>query len=163
MQFTLNTSTLAAGTYTGVVTLTAGSTTIDAPQTITVTVRVGPVEVYVAPGKTVDLPVTFGHLVTPSVNTQDGNRWLSLVLQGSGSFRFIFPYNIHIAPVDGMSAGNFTGNIVTSGSSVAAENVNIPVTMRLTTQPIAQASDGDRSAPGARSAHAGLCFVPRSR
>jgi len=139
LQFTLNTSTLAAGTYTGVVTLTAGSTTIDAPQTITVTVRVGAVDVYVAPGKTVDLPVTFGHLVTPSVNTQDGNRWLSLALQGSGSFRFIFPYTVHIAPVDGMGTGNYTGNIITSGSSVSTENVNIPVTMHLTTQPIAQA------------------------
>src|SRR5215471_16272664 len=40
LNFTLNTTGLAAGTYTAIVTVTdAGTTTIDAPQTITVTVR----------------------------------------------------------------------------------------------------------------------------
>ena len=41
IQLALNTSALAAGTYTGSVTVN-GSNVVDAPQTITVTVRIGP-------------------------------------------------------------------------------------------------------------------------
>lgn len=139
LQFALNTSALAAGTYTGTVTVSAGSNTIDAPQTITVTVRVGPVDVYVAPGTSSDLHITTNHAIATSSTTQDGNRWLSLVLEGTGSFRFSYPYRIHVQPTDGMAEGTYTGSVTTSGSSVAAENVTIPVTMHLTSQPIAQA------------------------
>jgi uncharacterized protein (TIGR03437 family) len=39
-----------------------------------------------------------------------------------------------------MPAGNYTGSATTSGSTTAGENVTIPVTMHLTTQPIAEAS-----------------------
>lgn len=142
INFTLNTSSLADGqTYTAVATVTdASSATIDAPQTITVTVQVGKVTVYVAPGSSQDLPITANHMVNPTVTTQDGNHWLSLALQGTGSFRFVFPYNIHIQPTANMGTGTYTGSIKTSGSSVAAENVTIPVTMQVTTQPIAQVS-----------------------
>jgi adhesin/invasin len=139
LQFALNTSGLAAGTYTGTVTVNAGSSTIDAPQTITVTVRVGPVDVYVAPGKSNDLHITTNHAISATASTQDGNRWLSLTLEGTGSFRFVYPYRIHVQPADGMTEGTYTGSVTTSGSSVASENVTIPVTMHLTSQPIAQA------------------------
>ncbi|MBZ5620434.1 MAG: hypothetical protein LAQ69_17170 [Acidobacteriia bacterium] len=139
LQLALNTTGLAAGTYTGVVTVSAGSNTIDAPQTVTVTMRVGPVDVFAAPGASRDIPVTTNHLVTARNTTQDGNNWLSLVLDGTGSFRFVFPYRIHIAPTADMSPGTYNGSVSTSGSSVASENVTIPVTMHLTTQPIAQA------------------------
>jgi uncharacterized protein (TIGR03437 family) len=141
LQFALNSSGLAVGTYTGTVTVSAGSSTIDAPQTITVTVRVGSVDVYVAPGTTSDLHITTNHAITASSSTQDGNRWLSLALEGTGSFRFVYPYRIHVQPTDGMAEGTYTGSVTTSGSSVASENVTIPVTMHLTTQPIAQAVD----------------------
>ena len=140
LQFALNTSGLAAGTYTGTVTVSAGSNTIDAPQTITVTVRVGRVDVYVAPGTTSDVQITTNHAISASSTTQDGNRWLSLMLEGTGSFRFSYPYSIHVQPTDGMAEGTYTGSVTTSGSSVASENVTIAVTMHLTTQPIAQAN-----------------------
>jgi len=139
LQFALNTSSLAAGTYTGVVTITAPNT-IDAPQTITITVRVGAVDVFMAPGATRDFQVSTMHPVNTRATTQDGSNWLSLSLEGTGSFRFIYPYNIHIAPVDGMNPGNYTGSVISSGSSVSGENFTIPVTMHLTTQPIAEAS-----------------------
>jgi uncharacterized protein (TIGR03437 family) len=142
LQFALNTGALAAGTYTGTVTVSAGSSTIDAPQTITVTVRVGSVDVWVAPGTSSDLHITTNHAITASSATQDGNRWLSLALEGTGSFRFVYPYRIHVQPTDGMAEGTYTGSVTTSGSSVASENLNIPVTMHLTTQPIAQANPG---------------------
>ncbi|HYW41580.1 MAG TPA: hypothetical protein VE959_01910 [Bryobacteraceae bacterium] len=138
LLFSLNTTALAAGTYTGIVTVTGSADTVDAPQTITVTVRVGKVEVYAAPGTTLDVPITTTHAVTS--NVQNGSGWLSLVLDGTGSFRFVFPYRIHFAPPAGMAAADYNASVTTGGSTVAAENVTIPVTMHLTTQPIAQAS-----------------------
>ncbi len=140
LQFTLNTSGLTAGTYTGTVTVSSDSSTVDAPQTVTVTVQVGPVTVYVAPGSSSDLHITTSHAVSTSSTTQDGNRWLSLVLNGTGSFQFPFVYRIHVAPTADMAEGTYTGSVTTSGSSVASENVTIPVTMHLTSQPIAQAN-----------------------
>jgi len=149
LNFTLNTSSLTGGkTYTAVVTVTdASSATIDAPQTITVTVQVGAVvSVYVAPGSSQDIPITTNHKWTSThATTQDGNNWLSLVLEGTGSFRFVFPYSIHIQPTAGMGVGTYNGSVTTSGSSVAGENVTIPVTMQVTTQPIAQAVPGQIS------------------
>lgn len=139
LQFTLNTTSLAAGTYTGIVTISATGNTIDAPQTITVTVRVGPVDVFVAPGTSRDVPVTTTHLINARSTTQDGRNWLSLVLDGTGSFRFVYPYRIHVSPPEDMAAGAYNGSVSTSGSSVASENVTVPVTMHVTTQPIAQA------------------------
>jgi uncharacterized protein (TIGR03437 family) len=94
----------------------------------------------VAPGTTSDLHVTTTHAVSTSSTTQDGNRWLTLVLNGTGSFQFPFVYRIHVAPTASMATGTYTGSVTTSGSSVASENLTIPVTMHLTTQPIAQAN-----------------------
>ena len=140
INFALNTSSLSDGkSYTGIVTVTdANTATIDAPQTITVTVQVGSVSVYVAPGSSQDLPVTFNHQVNFKPTTQDGNNWLSLVLNGTGSFRFVFPYSIHVQPTANMATGTYKGTLTTSGSSVAGENVTIAVTMQVTSQPIAQ-------------------------
>jgi len=144
VNFTLNTSSLAGGkTYTAIVTVTdASAATIDAPQTITVTVQVGSVSVYVAPGSSQDIPITTNHQVNYRPTTTDGNNWLTLVLNGTGSFRFVFPYSIHVQPTANMGAGTYNGSLTTSGSSVAGENLTIPVTMQVTTQPIAQASPG---------------------
>src|SRR5207249_10273738 len=61
-------------------------------------------------------------------------------LEGPGSFRFTYPYNIHLTPAAGMSPGNYNGSVTSTGSPTAAENFTIPVTMRVTTQPIADAS-----------------------
>jgi uncharacterized protein (TIGR03437 family) len=140
LQLALNTSSLAAGTYTGSVTVNGASNVIDAPQTITVTVRIGGVDVYVAPGSSRDVSFTTGSQVTWVATTQDGNRWLSLVVDGSGSFRFTYPYKIHVAPPAGVTSGTYTGSLAISGSALAADNQTVPVTMRVTTQPIAQPS-----------------------
>ncbi len=139
LQFALNTSSLSAGVYTGVVTITAPNA-IDAPQTITITVRVGGVEVYMAPNTVRDIPVTTTHLVGSRSTTQDGAPWLSLGLDGTGSFRFIYQYDIHLSPVPGQSPGNYTGSVSSLNSPIAGENFTIPVTMHLTTQPISDAS-----------------------
>jgi uncharacterized protein (TIGR03437 family) len=135
----LNTSTLAAGVYTGSVTVN-GANIVDAPQTITVTVQIGPLSMYVAPGSSSDVSFSTNSQLQGVATTQDGNRWLSLAMDGTGSFRYTFPYRVHVAPPASMATGTYTGSLVTSGSSFAPDNQTIPVTMHITTQPIAQAS-----------------------
>jgi uncharacterized protein (TIGR03437 family) len=152
LQLTLNTSALAAGTYTASVTVNGAANIVDAPQTITVTVRIGALSVYVAPASTSDVSFSTNSPLTGVATTQDGNRWLSLAVNGTGSFRFTYPYNVHVAPPTGMAQGTYNGSLVISGSSFAPDNQTIPVTMHITTQPIAQASPSqvtERLAQGA--------------
>lgn len=146
IQITVNASSLAASStpYTGFVTITAPNA-IDAPQTVTVTAAVGggvpsSVNVYVAPGTTQDVSFSSNSLLNSQTKTSDGNSWLSLALQGTGSFRFVLPYNIHVAPQATQTSGAYTGTITTSGSSFAPDNKTIAVTMNVTSQPIAQPS-----------------------
>ncbi|MGA9625895.1 MAG: hypothetical protein WBL65_17185 [Bryobacteraceae bacterium] len=138
LQLTLNTSTLAAGTYTASVTVNGAANVVDAPQTITVTVRIGALTMYVAPGSSSDVSFSTHSPLNGSASTQDGNRWLSLAQDGSGTFKFTFPYKIHMAPPAGMAQGTYNGSLVTSGSSFPPDNQTIPVAMHVTTQPIAQ-------------------------
>jgi uncharacterized protein (TIGR03437 family) len=144
LQFTLSSAGLAAGNSTGVVTVTdADANTVDAPQTITVTLQVGGsvppgVDVFVAPGASRDVGFSTNSQIASNIRTQDGGQWLSLALDGTGSFRFSYPYRIHIAPPAGMPLGTYSGAVVTSGSNFAGDNKTIPVTMRVTSQPIAQ-------------------------
>jgi uncharacterized protein (TIGR03437 family) len=146
IQLQVNAGSLAASTtpYTGIITITAPNT-IDAPQTITVTAAVGgtvpsSVTVYVAPGSSQDVSFTTNNTLSANTKTTDGATWLSLALQGTGSFRFVLPYNIHVAPQANQTSGTYSGTITTSGSTLAADNKTISVTMQVTTQPIAQAS-----------------------
>jgi uncharacterized protein (TIGR03437 family) len=144
LQFALNTSGLAAGTSTGIVTV-SDPNAVDVPQTITVTVQIGggvpsSLDVYVAPGGVRDLFFSTNSQIGNIVKANDGGAWLSLALDGSGSFRFSYPYRIHFAPAAGMGQGTYSATIATSGSSFAADNRTIPVTMRVTGQPIAQPS-----------------------
>ena len=144
LQFALNTAALSAGSQTAIVTVNDPNA-IDAPQTITVTVQIGSgipnsVDVYVAPGSTRDTRFATNGSLNSQATTQDGTRWLSLVLDGTGSFRFPVPYRIHVAPPAGMAEGTFTGSVTITGSSFAGDNKTVPVTMRVTTQPIIQAS-----------------------
>jgi uncharacterized protein (TIGR03437 family) len=169
LQFALNTSGLAAGIYTGIVTVSdASASTVDAPQTITVTVQVGggvpaSVDAYAAPGYTNDIQFTTNEQLFMQGTTKDGGSWLSvsmngggsfhfdystavraetgrasLALDGSGSFSYTYPYRIRLQPPAGMTPGTYNGT-VTATSTFAPDNKTIPVTMRLVSQPIAQA------------------------
>jgi len=146
LQFALNTSALPAGTVTGIVTV-SDPNAVDAPQTIAVTVQIGGgvpagLSVHVAPGATRDLEFSTNSQIGATVRTNDGGAWLSVALDGTGSFRFSFPYRIHFAPTAAMGQATYNGLITTAGSSFAADNKAIPVTMQVTTQPIARASTG---------------------
>jgi uncharacterized protein (TIGR03437 family) len=94
--------------------------------------------VFVAPGSSSGVSFSTHSPLNASPSTQDGNRWLSLVQDGSGSFKFTLPYKINVAPPAGMAQGTYTGSLIASGSSFPPDNQTIPVTMRVTTQPIAQ-------------------------
>ncbi|HKE29665.1 MAG TPA: hypothetical protein VKB88_45260 [Bryobacteraceae bacterium] len=148
LQFGLNTGSLAAGTYTATVMVKdASPASVDAPQTITVTVQIGSavpssLNVYVAPGGVNDTSFSVpSSSFSGSITTADGNNWLSLSLTTTGSFQFSYPYRIRIAPQAGNAAGStYTGTLVTSGSPFAGDNQTIAATMHVTTEPVAQAS-----------------------
>jgi uncharacterized protein (TIGR03437 family) len=141
VQIALNTSTLARGTYTGVVTV-ADPNAIDAPQTITVTVQVGTsvpdkADFFAAPNGSPDtLDFTTGSRLTSNITTQGGGNWLVVSQAGGGSFQFTIPYRISANPT-GLPVGSYSGSIVTSGSTSTADNKTIPVTFRITADPIA--------------------------
>lgn len=145
LQFAFSTGSLPAGLSTGIVTV-SDPNAVDAPQTITVTVQVGggvpsTLDRYVAPGGSLDVTFATNSQVNGKVTTQDGGSWLSLALDGTGSFRFVFPYKIQFRPPASMAAGTYNGTVVTTGSSFPGDNKTIAVTMRVTTQPIAAQPD----------------------
>ena len=160
IQLALATGSLAAGLSTGIVTV-SDPNAVDAPQTITVTVRLGGVDLHVAPGGARDVPIATQGLVSSHATTQDGNSWLSLVLDGTGSFRFSYPYRIHIQPPAAMAEGVYNGSIAATGAA-AGDTQTIPVTMRVTSQPIAQATPDHlaiRLAQGAPPLAAGVAVA----
>ncbi|MFN7936001.1 MAG: hypothetical protein U0R19_21910 [Bryobacteraceae bacterium] len=164
VNFQFQTNSLAVGTYTGTVTLSdAGA--LDAPQNITVTVQVGggvPSEanLYVAPnGGSDEVRFSTNSVLVPNVNTSSGGSWLSLALEGSGSFRFVFPYRIVGRHQEGMAEGTYTGTVALSNSQVGAENKTVPVRLQVTSQPISRSASSEvsfRIAAGARALEAPL-------
>lgn len=146
LTFTMNSVSLAAGMYTASVTISDANNAVDSPQVITVTVQVGggvpssigqTPPIYVAPGTTASVAFSTNSMINGHPSTQSGGNWLSLVLEGTGSFRFVLPYQINLSPPANLPAGTYSGSLVTSGSSFAPDNKTIPVTMQVTTQPIA--------------------------
>jgi len=139
----LNTASLTAGIQTAILTVSGDASTIDAPQTITVTVAMGGsvppgINVYVPPSGSVDIATPTNSDLRWLATTQDGNNWLSMTVSGNGSFRFVYPWSVHIAAQPANTPGAYTGSMTLSGSTFAADNRTIPVTMNVTTQPIAQ-------------------------
>jgi uncharacterized protein (TIGR03437 family) len=143
LSLNLTTSTLAAGTYTGFVSV-ADPNAVDSPQTIAVVVEVETVPstltLYAAPGggiatATIDpkSPVS----VQPSTST--GGSWLSVAAQGTSDGAY-YPYLVTATTQTNQSAGTYTGSIVVSGSNYAPDNQTIGVTLNVTTSPIAQLS-----------------------
>jgi uncharacterized protein (TIGR03437 family) len=132
LEFSFNTAGLAAGIYTSEVTVSAPGA-IDAPQVVTVTVQVGTdpasIDQYIAPGVIQGFPLKFSS--ASSNATTASSTWLSVVVNQVGTLQMYKVYSIQLAPPASMAPGAYTGTVVTNG------NETIPVTMRLTTQPIA--------------------------
>src|ERR1700733_9282715 len=144
IQFTFNTANLQAGNYTARVT-GSDPNAVDLPQGGIVTAFIGgwpplSVDQYVAPGTTVNIPLRNDALCCPPtscsgvVTTADGGKWLSLIVASQGTLQYF--QSIALQPAAGMASGVYTGKVVASFSS-GAPGYNVPVTMRVTTLPIA--------------------------
>ncbi len=145
VNFTLSTATLAAGTYTGAVTIRDGAA-IDAPQTVTVTVQVGggvPASIFLySPPNGGSDAVSFStnSVLTTNRTTQSGGEWLDVAYEGQGSFRFVQPYRVSARHLPGMPEGTYNGTLQIAGSSFAADNRTVQVRFVVTSQPIAFAA-----------------------
>jgi uncharacterized protein (TIGR03437 family) len=142
IQINLNTSSLAPGTYTEFVTVSAPGA-IDAPQNITVTAQVGGVPstltFYASPGgAAVTQQVITQSPVNAGTATLSGSGWLSVSLSGQGSFTTYFPYNVTVTPQTDQPAGDYAGTVTFADSPNAADNQQVAVTLHLTSSPIQQ-------------------------
>jgi uncharacterized protein (TIGR03437 family) len=138
IQISVQSSTLAKGTFTGIITV-SDPNAVDAPQFITVTVQVGgtvpdKLEFFVPPGGTASSTFTTASPVTTS---KTGGSWLSIAVDGIGTFRFNVPYRVTVDST-GLAVGDSNGSITLSGSSLASDNKTFPVVLHVTTQPILQ-------------------------
>lgn len=138
----LNTASLAAGSYTEFVSVNSPGA-VDAPQNITVTVQIGGVpsslQFYVAPsGGTASQQILTQSSVSASATTSNGGAWLSV--SGQGSFNFFYPYYVTATSTGSQAPGDYNGNVVLTGGSNPADNKTIPVTLHVTSSPIAQLS-----------------------
>jgi uncharacterized protein (TIGR03437 family) len=142
-----STATMLPGTYTETVTLNDPNS-IDAPQTITVTVQVdgaptGTLDFYVTPNNgastaqsdTTLQTVNIGGSVISTVKTSDNGPWLNFVLFGGNQVLFT-AYQIRVTAQTGQAEGTYSGMILLSGSIYPADNKTINVNLHVTSQPI---------------------------
>jgi uncharacterized protein (TIGR03437 family) len=143
VQIALNTASLAPGSYTEFVTVTAPGA-VDAPQNISVTIQVAGVPssltFYAAPGSasTTQQVVTQAKPASVQSSTLSGSGWLSVSLSGQGSFASFLPYLVTVNPQSLPAVGDYAGTVAFSGSAVATDNKQTSVTVHLTSSPIQQ-------------------------
>ena len=141
VQIALQTASLAAGTYTGTVTITDPNA-VDAPQFVVVTALVGgtvpsAINFYLPPGGSATQDFTTASPVKATISP--ASPWLSVAVNGEGSFSFNVPYKITATAASGMS-GASNATITLTGSSFAPDNKSIAVVLNVTTQPILEPS-----------------------
>ena len=134
----LQTSSLTAGTYTGVVTITDANA-VNAPQFVTVTAQVGgdvpsSMVFYLAPGGTASQ--SFMTTLPVKATVQPASSWLSFGTQGSGPFHINVPYQVTVKAGGSMATGTYMATVTLSGSSFAPDNTAISVTLNVTNDPI---------------------------
>ncbi len=88
---------------------------------------------YVAPGGS----ATAQFSTVSSVKATSSASWLSVGVEGSGTFQFNVPYQLKVAAASNMAANAYTGTAALTGSSFAPDNTTVNVTMNVTTSPIA--------------------------
>ena len=142
----LNTAGLERGSYTGFVEV-ADPDAVDAPQTIAVTVQMGGgvpdrVDFVVPPGGADSVRFETNSPLTYQVSTNNGGDWLTLAIDGAGTFDFVIPYKL-TARHNNLPQGLYTGRVSITNSAFAPDIKDVPVTMRITTQPIGKLSEGE--------------------
>lgn len=145
VQLAFQTASLAKGSYTGTVTI-SDPNAVDAPQTVMVTVQMGGgvpdrVDLYAPPnGPYTDRTIYTNSFLTSTITTADGNAWLSLSLDGTGTFGFVYPYRFRATPLTKLAEGTYNGSVTITKSTVAAENKTVPVSFTVTSKAIAAAT-----------------------
>jgi uncharacterized protein (TIGR03437 family) len=142
VRIAFQTAALAAGTYTGEITVNDPNA-LDAPQIITVTVKIGGgipdnLDLYVAPnGSSASATVSTSSYTSFSTATLDGRSWLAVAASGFGSFGFGVTYVVSGTHLSGMSEGTYSGSLGFFGSAFAPDNKTVQVHLHVTSQPIA--------------------------
>ena len=131
----LRTNSLAPGMYAGTI-VVSDPNAIDAPQTIVVTVQIGTgvpvkVESTLMPGASTQARFSTTSPVDVALTIPAGQNWLAVGAEGGGSFAFGSTYRIAVN-TGGLAEGDYSGQFVTSKSSVAAENRTVPVALKVT-------------------------------
>lgn len=146
IQFAINTTGLPQGVSSGVVTV-SDPNAVDSPQSVVVLVRIGTVSVYAAPGGSTSVPFATSSYISSHATTQSGGNWLSVAAEGSGSFLFNYQYQIQFQPPASLAPGSYAGSVAIANGTNATDNQTIPVSMQVTTQPIAVPSTASTYAP----------------
>ncbi len=140
VQVLFQASGLADGVYDGVVTVRA-SGAVDAPQAVPVKLYVGGnvpdrIDLYVSDqtgsSDSYDFHTPQGSAPTMSAAGQG----ISITSSNLGSFRFLHEHRVVGGYQNGMAVGAIQGSINVAGSSFAADNGNVPVTLNVTSGPI---------------------------
>jgi adhesin/invasin len=141
INISLNTASLALGTYTEYLTV-ADPNAVDSPQQIAVTVAVqgipSSLSFYVTPAGGSNSEAQAGIYTTGtgakgSVSTQSGGNWLVFVTNEGGIVPGA-PYTIVAAAQVNQVPGVYNGTVTISSS--ASDNTTIPVTLTVTNSPI---------------------------
>ena len=145
VSIAFQTASLAAGTYTGVITL-SDPNAIDSPQYITVTAQVGGdvpsnLTFYLAPGGVTSTTFSTNGPVTAKVSNAPWLTTSTSANAATGSY----VTTITATAGSSMAATDYNGTVTISGSSFAPDNKQISVALNVTTQPIAQASSSSLS------------------
>jgi len=141
VQIGLPTASLAAGIYTGIVTVNAAGA-VDGVQTIAVTVAVGggvpnSLNLYVPPGGTATSSFVATSNLSPVSSGLGGGLTLAVVSQGAGSFQTVATYQVRAsAPASTTPETVYSGKFTVANSSFAADNKSVPVTVTVTNLPI---------------------------
>lgn len=164
IQLAFQTSSLAKGSYTGTLTI-SDPNAVDAPQTVMVTVQMGGgvpdrVDLYAPPNGTyTDRTIYTNSFLTGAVTTTDGNAWLSLSLDGTGTFGFVYPYRFRATPLAKLTEGTYNGSVTITKSAVAAENKTVPVSFTVTSKAIAATTQSSMEFRLAQSAKKSTQYI----
>jgi uncharacterized protein (TIGR03437 family) len=143
ISVSLNTASLATGSYTEYLTVTSPGA-IDSPEQISVNVVVanvpGSITLYAAPnGGTASVSVYPQSPIVGVVATQSGGNWLGFGQPAGGPFGT--PYPITVTTQPGQIPGTYNGTVSITGSTFQPDNQTINVALNVTTNPIIQVNN----------------------
>jgi uncharacterized protein (TIGR03437 family) len=167
IRIALNTSSLARGLYTGIVTV-SDPNAVDAPQTITVTVQIGSaipdsMDLYLPAGGSATSNFTTGSPLTTTVNSPSGGPTLSVAGLGGGSFTFNYSYQVKSQARAGLGDGDYPGSFTVTGSTTPGDNKTVNATSHVTSLPIAAPSSRHCVIPSTVDFYSSACVVRSER